>query len=228
MAIFMSDNGSESSEEPATPSKGTPFSAREAAHDLNNLLAVIHGRAEILLADEQLKLEGNECLEQIVRAVERAGRLTRQLLAAADAATAQPEMESSPRGAEPISHGSGRILLLAEDQGLRRFISLLLKSAGYELMEAPSLADGVRMWESSPQGFDLLVTDLAADSEASLISVLNNWRGSSGKLKILLLTDVSRRAPALEMSSIRAHTLARPFSPEELAQKVRLCLGSEE
>jgi len=52
------------------------------AHDFNNLLTVIHGNTQLVLMDEpQLKEENRECLKQVAEATERAGNLTRQLLA---------------------------------------------------------------------------------------------------------------------------------------------------
>ena len=53
------------------------------AHDFNNLLTVIHGNAQLALADETFPLcaEHRRCLLQITEAAERAANLTRQLLA---------------------------------------------------------------------------------------------------------------------------------------------------
>jgi two-component system cell cycle sensor histidine kinase/response regulator CckA len=52
------------------------------AHDFNNLLTVIHGNTQlVLLGESQLKEENRQCLKQVTEATERAGTLTRQLLA---------------------------------------------------------------------------------------------------------------------------------------------------
>ncbi|MFZ0828565.1 MAG: PAS domain S-box protein [Verrucomicrobiia bacterium] len=52
------------------------------AHDFNNLLTVIHGNTQLVLMDEsQLNEENRQCLKQVTEATERAGNLTRQLLA---------------------------------------------------------------------------------------------------------------------------------------------------
>ena len=52
------------------------------AHDFNNLLTVIHGNTQLVLMDEsQLNEENRQCLKQVTDATERAGNLTRQLLA---------------------------------------------------------------------------------------------------------------------------------------------------
>lgn len=52
------------------------------AHDFNNVLTIIHGNAQLVLAEgNQLKEENRRCLQQISDAAERAANLTRQLLA---------------------------------------------------------------------------------------------------------------------------------------------------
>lgn len=51
------------------------------AHDFNNIMTVIQGHAWLLLSAPELKIPPDEALRQINRAAERAGLLTRQLLA---------------------------------------------------------------------------------------------------------------------------------------------------
>ena len=56
--------------------------AGNIAHDFTNLLTIIHGNAELVLADEShLKDQNRRYLKQITDATERAADLTRQLLA---------------------------------------------------------------------------------------------------------------------------------------------------
>ncbi len=57
---------------------------KRAAHDLNNLLAIIKGNAELGLERFQAGEPVGEELEQVLQAGERAAELTRQLLAAAE------------------------------------------------------------------------------------------------------------------------------------------------
>ena len=62
------------------------------AHDFNNMLAVIRGNAELLLMDEsQHTAQTREGLKHVVEASERAGNLTRQLLAFSRKQVLQPQ-----------------------------------------------------------------------------------------------------------------------------------------
>jgi PAS domain S-box-containing protein len=60
------------------------------AHDFNNILAVIRGNAELLLAEGQHTDETREGLNRVVEASERAANLTRQLLAFSRKQVMQP------------------------------------------------------------------------------------------------------------------------------------------
>ncbi|MEJ2145249.1 MAG: PAS domain S-box protein [Acidobacteriota bacterium] len=54
--------------------------AAGVAHDFNNILTVIQGHSELLLADPRLDSEYSEALRQVAEAAERGAEFTRQLL----------------------------------------------------------------------------------------------------------------------------------------------------
>ena len=62
------------------------------AHDFNNLLTVINGRVEFLVGAPNLIREQEEDLQEIQKAAERAGGLTRQLLAFSRKQLLQPRL----------------------------------------------------------------------------------------------------------------------------------------
>ena len=62
------------------------------AHDFNNLLTVINGRVEFLIGAPNLVGEQEEDLQEIRKAAERAGGLTRQLLAFSRKQLLQPRV----------------------------------------------------------------------------------------------------------------------------------------
>lgn len=97
------------------------------AHDFNNLLTAIMGYSELLLADEQVRaLPQRGDVEEIRKAAERAGSLTRQLLAFSRRQALRPEVispNSILMGMEPLLRRT-----LGEDIDL---VSLTQADIGY-------------------------------------------------------------------------------------------------
>jgi len=62
------------------------------AHDFNNILTVIHGHAELLLAELRLSESASHSVRQIGQAAERGAALTRQLLAFGRRQVIQPRL----------------------------------------------------------------------------------------------------------------------------------------
>jgi len=66
--------------------------AAGVAHDFNNVLTIIKGHADLLLAKENLPADYSGSLERISSAADRAANLTRQLLTFSRRQVMQPEM----------------------------------------------------------------------------------------------------------------------------------------
>ena len=70
----------------------------------------------------------------------------------------QGRAELHPSETAEIQSGSGTVLLVEDDAGVRSFVSRVLKHAGYRVLEARSGADAVRIGQSEAIG--LLLTDV--------------------------------------------------------------------
>jgi CheY-like chemotaxis protein len=91
------------------------------AHDFNNLLTAIAGHAEMLLADHGGSEQTREDIEEVLRAVDRASALTRQLLAFSRRQVLQPRLLDLNQVVTDI----GRLLrrLIGEDVQLETELS---------------------------------------------------------------------------------------------------------
>lgn len=87
------------------------------AHDFNNMLTVIRGYAQLLLADQALDPKVRGPLQQMDGAAERAANLTRQLLAFSRKQVMQPELLNLNEVIDPITKMLHRIL--GEDVALQ-------------------------------------------------------------------------------------------------------------
>lgn len=131
--------------------------AAGVAHDFNNMLTVISGHAALLLAERDLKPHMAESLNQIVGAAERAGNLTRQLLAFS---RRQP-MQLRPLNVNDVLANLSKMLgrLLGENIQLRCHYSpaapVVQADAG--LLEQAIMNLVVNARDAMPQGGELLL-----------------------------------------------------------------------
>jgi CheY-like chemotaxis protein len=58
------------------------------------------------------------------------------------------------------SHGSETVLLVEDDEQARAVVRRILKSRGYQVIEAKDGGAALAAWERDPEGIDLVVTDL--------------------------------------------------------------------
>ena len=68
------------------------------AHDLNNILTVVQGHVELLLAANNIELQAANSLKQVALASSRAAGLTRQLLTFSRKQAVQPKVLSLNNG----------------------------------------------------------------------------------------------------------------------------------
>ncbi|MGA8871618.1 MAG: ATP-binding protein [Candidatus Acidiferrales bacterium] len=143
-----------------------------------------------------------------------------------------------PRVEEPIEdaeepttllesmHGHETVLLVEDDDAVRRMTREFLKIKGYSVLEARSPVDAIQVMESRSGSIDLVLTDV----------VMPRMKGTE------LADRLVKLYPGLKVLYMSGYTedaaitsgflgpgcafIEKPFSPEELADKVREVLGT--
>ncbi|HJX47486.1 MAG TPA: ATP-binding protein [Gaiellaceae bacterium] len=122
-------------------------------------------------------------------------------------------IRASPRGSETV--------LLVEDEDIvRRLVAMMLEGQGYSVL----LADGPREALEVSEPFDLLLTDIVMPSMSGpelAERVIEHHRG----VGVLFTSGYSGSAVA-DRGALIADLLEKPFTIEELAQKVREALDA--
>jgi len=136
-----------------------------------------------------------------------------------DAPAVAPELPTPVRGRELI-------LLVEDEQMLRDFAALTLRAQGYQVVHASNGDDAlVRAREIGP-GLDLLVTDVVMPGMSGK-ELAQKLRAEMPKLKVLYTSGYTANVivhhGVLE-SGVKF--LSKPFTPMELAAKVREVLGT--
>ena len=107
------------------------------------------------------------------------------------------------------------VLLVDDEKDVREVLALLLRGAGYCVLQAASLSEALRLAGEA----DLLLTDLSLNEGdgADLAGRLSAaWPG----VRVLFMSG------GVPHEGMQPGTfLAKPFSPEDLLRKVREALG---
>ena len=122
--------------------------------------------------------------------------------------------------------GTHSILLVEDQQSLRRLMVEMLSGDGYAVREAGSAAEGLNAFESSPDSFQLAIIDmvLPGTSGLDLAAELSRRRPD---LKVLYMSGYGE---SVAMESVRSFApecvLIKPFGQSQLLNSVRRLLGT--
>ena len=131
-----------------------------------------------------------------------------------------------PRPA-PGARGSETILLVEDDEGVRKFATAALREQGYEVHAAPDGASALRLLESE-SGISLLFTDVVLPGGMNGRQLADEARRRRPALKVLYATGYTRNA-IIHQGRLDAEVelLTKPFTAEALARKVRQVLDAQ-
>jgi two-component system, cell cycle sensor histidine kinase and response regulator CckA len=131
---------------------------------------------------------------------------------------APPKLEAEPAKQKP-STGTGTILLVEDDEQVRNIATEVLRKRGYQVIQASNGQEATRL-ASSISRIDLLVTDVIMPKmggrELAIVLAREHPR-----MKVLFISGYTENA-TIQVASLAPgiHHLAKPFSPDALAQKV--------
>jgi PAS domain S-box-containing protein len=124
-----------------------------------------------------------------------------------------------------IRGGVEAILLVEDEEFVRRATVRSLRNLGYRVTEAVNGLDALRVWEREGGRFDLLLTDMVMPEGLSGLELCSRLRQLKENLKVLIVSGYS----ALDEASAFRHGvgyLSKPFDKSTLAARLRECLDS--
>ena len=130
-----------------------------------------------------------------------------------------------PQGAPKARGGTERILVVEDDEALRRSMALCLRGSGYQVMSAASGAEALRLTGERPPDFDLLITDIVMPGGINGLQLAAQLSSAKPSLKAIAITGhyAGAEPQALPTGMLR---LAKPFTVEALLARVRSRLDS--
>jgi CheY-like chemotaxis protein len=135
-----------------------------------------------------------------------------------------PTVLESPKGKSPVSRGE-KVLVVEDDPDVRVLTVHLLLELGYETVEAADGKEAIEVLQQTP-GIDLLFTDVGLPGGMSGIDIAREALQQFPNIKVLFTSgygdDVLTRHGGIDAD---AEFVRKPFSKEDLAQKLRTVMG---
>ncbi|MCC6231282.1 MAG: PAS domain S-box protein [Verrucomicrobiales bacterium] len=158
-----------------------------------------------------------------VHSVPRAGAVFDVFLPTADPG---PSLHAS----EPLlalPRGHERILLVEDDSSLRRSVSRLLNTLGYQVHQSGTGLEALEFLQRNPDAVDLVFSDVVMPDGISGLDLAERLRSIRPGIKVLLASGYSPElAGSGGLLSGALELLAKPYQPADLARAVRRCLES--
>jgi CheY-like chemotaxis protein len=141
----------------------------------------------------------------------------------AEAGQAEP-VGSSP---EPASAGSGTVLLVEDEAGVRHLARAVLTRYGYRVLEAADGAEALRLAADHTEPIHLLLTDVVMPgmSGPELAARFRSLRPETQVLYASGYTDEAIVHHGVRDDSVPF--LQKPFEPDDLVRRVRALLEAK-
>jgi two-component system cell cycle sensor histidine kinase/response regulator CckA len=140
-------------------------------------------------------------------------------------AEAAPHDVAEPRIERTAFAGEATILLVEDEDKVRRLAAQALKKAGYEVIEANSAPAALDLVEAGRQ-IDLLISDVIMPGGMTGADLAERMRQMQPSLPIILTSGYSEfRGKALQMPE-GAFFLQKPYSPDQFLKTVDAALSA--
>ncbi|MEW6303236.1 MAG: PAS domain S-box protein [Verrucomicrobiota bacterium] len=140
------------------------------------------------------------------------------------------EADTSPVSRTPTGMPGGKetILLVEDEEGVRRMVELVLRRLGYNVLTAVSGPDALRVWADYPDKIDLLLTDMVMPEGMSGRVLAEELLAQCPALKVIYTSGYSAEVAGQDLTRRKGFVfLQKPYPPQRLAQLVRQCLDQK-
>jgi signal transduction histidine kinase len=130
-----------------------------------------------------------------------------------------------PKAIRPSVHGAETILVVEDDDAVRRMTREFLKIKGYTVIEASRATDAIQLMERHKEAIDLVLTDVLMPGMKGR-ELVERLAELQSDMKVLYMSAYTEDA-AVNIGVLDPGTqfIEKPFSPDDLAGKVREVLG---
>jgi signal transduction histidine kinase/ActR/RegA family two-component response regulator len=129
--------------------------------------------------------------------------------------------------AETVAGGSETLLLVEDDRQVRRALCLFLRGQGYQVIEAGSGVEALRLWNLHQSAINLLLTDMVMPEGMTGLELADQLRARKPELKVIISSGYSSEllGPGGKLVA-KVLYLPKPCEATLLAKTVRECLDA--
>ncbi|MGE3401605.1 MAG: ATP-binding protein [Vicinamibacterales bacterium] len=118
---------------------------------------------------------------------------------------------------------SARILVVEDEAAVRQLLAQCLNAQGYEPVVAGTAGEAAEAWDTAPEPFDLVVSDISLpDAEGPQLAA--RFRREREQVELLFMSGSIDAPEVITRAGLRAPILTKPFSMAEFADAIRLAL----
>jgi signal transduction histidine kinase/ActR/RegA family two-component response regulator len=126
-----------------------------------------------------------------------------------------------------VQGGKETILVVEDEEALRELVKEILEGHGYQILEAGSGVEALRVWEQQGKKVDLLLSDIVMPEGMTGRELAEKLQEADSSLPVILTSGYSQ--DMIERDSVlndRIKFFSKPYHPAQLAQAVRECLDA--
>jgi len=128
--------------------------------------------------------------------------------------------------AEPVRGGNETIMVVEDEPVLREMVCEILKQYDYQVIEAGSGVEALRVWDEFDGRVDLLLTDMVMPEGMTGRELAVQLKKRKPELKVIYSSGYSPESNGRDIGQNDTVFLAKPYLPPQLARTVRLSLDS--
>ncbi len=132
--------------------------------------------------------------------------------------------DAAKGASEAMMRGTETVLLVEDEEEVRRLGSEILKTCGYTVLETGDPLEALTIGEQRNGAIDLLLTDMVMPGMRGS-ELAERLAATNPKLRVLRMSGYADEMVAAAASEPAPLFLPKPFTPHDLAKKVRQALA---
>jgi len=140
-------------------------------------------------------------------------------------ATSKAAPESIQTDRAPITRGHETILLVEDEESLRRVVRQVLRQLGYHVLEAANGAAALELWRELKGRIDLLLSDMVMPEGLTGLDLAGKLREEKPDLKVIIVSGYNPEMAGQSRPTTEGIVyLQKPFHLTLLSTTIRACL----